>query len=212
MKPDSKAEPRGTGRTVKRTTSIVEARRPSEYSVDLLESEPASTDDEQNTYIKTLATVFGARGWNSKKAAAELRSRGRSDHWMQGSTMGESYLLCIARPPADVTARTFCETRAFTRASLLRLLQQFPNETENIRDAAAGIADSEMPDIDGIKDIDLVNFENEETTYPSVRRGQGSLSFRKMPGAIRLELDLGNILFDTDLDCILEALTYELST
>jgi len=66
--------------------------------------------------------------------------------------------------------------------------------------------------IDGIKDIDLVNFENEETTYPSVRRGQGSLSFRKMPGAIRLELDLGNILFDTDLDCILEALTYELST
>jgi len=126
--------------------------------------------------------------------------------------MGESYLLCIARPPADVTARTFCETRAFTRASLLRLLQQFPNETENIRDAAAGIADSEMPDIDGIKDIDLVNFENEETTYPSVRRGQGSLSFRKMPGAIRLELDLGNILFDTDLDCILEALTYELST
>lgn len=131
---------------------------------------------------------------------------------MQGSTMGESYLLRNARPPADVTARTFCETRALTRASLLRLLQQFPNEAENIRNAAAGIADAETPDGDGIKDVDFLNFEDEETTYPSVRRGQGSSTFRKMPGAIRLELDVGNILFDTDLDCILETLTYELST
>lgn len=191
-------------RSLARTTSIVDANRLQMDNVEAAGMIADGDGDENKKCVKILASVLSARYQqaNTRNLSSELKRRSLAEYWMQGSTIGESHLLCNSRPTADVTARTFCQTKALTRASLHRVLQKFP-ETENLRSVSSYL---------GIEP-DFLNFDPPETTYASVKRGQGlQVAFQNMPGAVLLELDLCNIAFDTDLDCILEALAYELST
>lgn len=183
------------------------------HSAGLAETAEENDRDDKSKYVKVLASVFSARfeQANAKALLTELKRRSLLEYWMQGSTVGESHLLCNSRPPADIEACTFCQTKALTRVALLRVLQNFPEEIENITSVASGIADPDAPD-GLISNADLVNFDDVYSSQASVRRGGAGAAFRKMPGAVLLDLEMENIVFDADLDCILEALAYELST
>lgn len=194
---------------IQRTTSISDGDPRQMHSAGLVER--AAENDRE--YVKVLASVFSARfeQANAKAVLSELKKRSLLEYWMQGSTVGESHLLCNSRPSADIEACTFCQTKALTRAALLRVLQNFPEEIENITSMASGIVDPDAPD-GLISHADLVNFDEAYSSQASIRRGAAGAAFRKMPGAVLLDLEMENIVFDADLDCVLEALAYELST
>lgn len=124
----------------------------------VLEERKASDAEHLNEfsmYFKTVDGVLKNRGFNleTKNMQSVFSERMNEYCVLQGSCVGAPGLLSNARRDHNVIARTVCETKALSRASLFKVLTRFPDEIEHIEEAWDMLDDFDKI---SVVDIDLL--------------------------------------------------------